>query len=103
MEAQKDWDLERDNGWRVTDDVLYMFAKLNYETPTYGVSWMFDEERVVLDLNNNPIKDYRDIPLTLSSMVEGALMEAIWRIDTRITTMDFLARMSVHQIPISPI
>lgn len=25
-------------GWRVTDDVLYMFAKLDYETPTYEVS-----------------------------------------------------------------
>lgn len=54
---------------------------------------MFDEGRVVLDINKNPIKDYRDIPLTLSSMVEGALMEAIWRIDTRITTIDFLARI----------
>lgn len=96
LATQKDWDLERDNGWVVTDDVLYKFAKLDYETPTYEVPWMYDEGRVVLDLDNHPVKDYKDIPLTCSSQIEGALMEAIRRIDFRITVIDFWARLSVH-------
>lgn len=100
--TQKDWDLERDHGWNGID-VLYMFAKLDHETPTYEVSWMYDEGRVVLDPDNHPIMDYRDIPWTLSSNIEGALMEAIRRLDPRITIIDFWARLSVHLTRISTI
>ena len=59
---------------------------------------MYDEGCVVLDLNNHPIKAYRDIPLTLSSKVEAALMEVIRRIDPRISMIDFnfWARLFVH-------
>ena len=73
-----------------------MFAPLNRENPSYEVPWMYDEGCVVLDLNNHPVKAYRDIPLTLSSKVEAALMEAIRRTDPRISMIDFWARLSVH-------
>lgn len=78
-----------------------MFAKLGYETPTHEVPWMFHEGRVVIDLNNHPLNAYPDIPLTLSSKVEGSLMETIWRIDNRITEIDMWARLSVYPTPIS--
>lgn len=100
LRTQKNWDLERDHGWNGID-VLHMFAKLDHETPTYEVSWMYDEGRVVLDPDNHPINDYRDIPSTLSSNTEGALMEAIRRLDPRITIIDVWARLSVHPTRIS--
>lgn len=74
-------------------EVLYMFEETDRRTPTYEVNWMSHHGRVVLDLDHHPIKDYKDIPLTLASKVEGALMEAIRRIDPRIIIMDFWARL----------
>ena len=73
-----------------------MFAVSENNRPSHDVSWLFDEGRVVLDLDNDPIKDFKDIPLTLSSAVEGALMEAISRLDNRIQIYDFWARLLVH-------
>ena len=58
---------------------------------------------MVIDLNNHPVKDYPDLPLTLSSKVEDALMEAILRIDTRIAIIDLWARLSVYPTSISVI
>ena len=88
LKMQKDWDLERDHGWNGID-VLCIFAKLDHETPRYEVSWMYDEGRVVLNPDNHPINDHRNIPSTLSSNIEGALMEAIRQLDPRITIIDF--------------
>lgn len=73
-----------------------MFAAPTDDRPSSDVSWLFDEGRVVLDLDNDPVKDYKDIPLTLSSQVEGALMEAISRLDADIKIYDFWARLSVY-------
>ena len=73
-----------------------MYARRDHEIPSYEVPWMYDEGCVVLDLNNHPVKAYRDIPLTLSSKVEAALMEVIRRIDPRISIIDFWARLLVH-------
>ena len=95
LESQKDWDLERDNGW-IGIEQLFIFTAPKNDRPPNDVSWLFDEGRVVLDLDNDPIKDYKDIPLTLSSEVEGALMEAISRLDDEIHIYDFWARLSVH-------
>ena len=80
-------------------ELLFEFDDRRHERPSYEVPWMFDEGRVVLDLDNEPVNDYRDIPLTLSSVVEGALMEAIRRLDPRIRHFDFWARLSVHPCP----
>ena len=56
---------------------------------------MYDDGRVVLSTDNHPVKDYRDIPLTVSSEVEGGLTEAIRHVDPRITWGDIWARLSV--------
>lgn len=39
------------------------------------------------------ITDWRDLPLTLSSLIEGGRMENIQRLDSRITVQDFQDRM----------
>ena len=49
---------------------------------------MYEDGRVVLDIDNNPVMDFPDIPPPLPSEVEPALMEAIRRIDPRIRWED---------------
>ena len=43
--------------------------------------------------NDRTVTDWRDMPLTISSEIEGWRMENIHRIDDRITANDFLDRM----------
>ena len=101
LESQKDWDLERDNGW-IGIEILFMFKPINNPKPTYKIVPMYDEERIVLDLSNHPVRIFRDIPSVLSSKFEGSLMALIRRLDPRIQWEDFWARMSVHDIPRIP-
>lgn len=61
--------------------------------PDYDVQYMTHENRIVLDSDNHPVKDYHDIPKTLSSNADAYLLENIGRLDTRICRMDFRARM----------
>ena len=96
LESQKNWDLERDNGWTGVEFLFhYDYESVGLEEPSYKVPWMYYDGCVVLDLDNHPVNDYRDIPLTVSSKIEGELMEAIRRLDPRIAFRDFWARMSV--------
>ena len=69
--------------------------KSDYQPPTYDVPYLYDGERVVIDLEGRPVKAYRDIPLTLSSEVEGGLLQAIVDYHPRITWPDLKARLSV--------
>ena len=67
---------------------IFDYEKSNFRTPLYEVDMMYDEGRVVFDLNNHPIKAYQDIPLTLSTEVEGGLLMAIRGIDLKIINLD---------------
>ena len=49
--------------------------------------------RVVLDIDNHPVTDWPDLPATISSMIEGGRMEAMTRLNPRLTQKDFRARM----------
>ena len=53
----------------------------------------YQDNRIVLDGDNHPIKQYREIPAVCSSEMEGWLMVAIRRLNPSITTQDFRARM----------
>ena len=98
MQSQKDWNLERDDGWNGVE-VLFAFDKTEFNNntpnPTYEVQWLYEDGCVVLDLDNWPLNAFESIPLTLSSNVEGGLMEAIIRYDDRIKMEDLWARLSV--------
>ena len=93
LESQKDWGGAKDQWPAIKDDVLNRFERQGYPAPTYDVLCMYHGDKIVLDLDNHPVKDYHDIPLVLSSEMEGWLMEAIWRVDSRIERTDFRARM----------
>ena len=75
------------------DQLLFRLERQDYPVPDHEVTQWIDEGRVVLDMDNLPVKNYPNIPLTLSSEAEGYLMEMIYRMDTRICHRDFRARM----------
>lgn len=49
--------------------------------------------KIVLDQDNRPVLDFEDLPAILSAELSGQHMEAIARLDPRISHRDFLARM----------
>ena len=54
---------------------------------------MYRYGHLVLSIDDEPILDYPDIPDVLSFLLEGHIVEAIMRLDPRITIEDFRARM----------
>ena len=98
LQSQKDWNLERDDGWTGVE-VLFAFDKEQFNNntpnPTYEVQWLYEDGCVVLDLDERPLKAFESIPLTLASNVEGGLLEAITRFDDRINMEDLWARLLV--------
>lgn len=91
---QKTWGPDRDNQWPLMpDQLLFRLERRGSPVPNYNVERWIDGGRVVLDIDNLPVKNYRNIPLTLSSELEAYLMETIIRMDVRIAHKDFRARM----------
>lgn len=54
--------------------------------------WLYNGN-VVLDYKDHPILDFKNMPKTISSQVDGGLQEAIIREDFRIDVNDFRVRM----------
>ena len=91
---QKTWGPDRKLHWPfMKDKLLFRLDCNDYPRPNYAVTLWYDEGRVVLDGDNHAIKPYRNIPLTLSSVPDMYMLENIIREDTRITNLDFRARM----------
>lgn len=91
---QKTWGPDRNEHWpSMPDQLLFRLERQGYPEPDYEVTRWIDEGRVVLDMDNRPVKNFSNIPLTLSSETEAYLMEMMNRMDTRISHRDFRARM----------
>lgn len=91
---QKTWGPSRINDWpNMPGKLLFRLECKDYPIPAYQPEIWFDKGRVVLDGDNNSIKKWANIPLTLASNADAWLMENIRREDTRITLKDFRARM----------
>lgn len=43
------------------------------------VPYLMSEDKVVMDVNNRPIKDYKGAPLVISTEAEGWLLEGLYR------------------------
>lgn len=81
LAAQKTWKVEDRNH---RPDILFQWKKTGYRNPTYIVPDWYHKGSIVLDPQNCPVRKYRNIPDTCSSMLEGGVMEAIKREDGRI-------------------
>lgn len=94
LACQKEWGPDRDRDWpKIKDNVLHRFERQNYPIPNYTPEVWYHEGRIVLDPDNHAILKYEIIPATLSSELSGRDMEAMRRLDLRITRGDFRARM----------
>ncbi len=91
---QKDWGFDRQH----RPEILHQYEKKGHEDPTYPVQiWKYNGA-IVLDFNDWPILDFKNMPATISSKVEGGLQEAIIREDSRIDANDFRVRMLIDPL-----
>ena len=65
--------------------------------PDNKVGILTYQGRVVLDWSGQPVKEFRELPFTISSHVEGWRLEAILRTNSKIVLNDILSRMISKQ------
>ena len=95
--AQITWDLTDRRFW---PRILTLWERpLPWNNPKYEFGVMKYKGRVVIDCDDKPIRNFRNLPLTISSKVEGLRLEAWLRADTRITFPDIAARMWTEWSP----
>lgn len=92
------WGPGRNHWALMPHKLLFRLECKGFPVPTYYVENMMHNGRVVLDGDNHPVKDYCNIPKTLASNADAYLLEAIGRMDTRITQIDFRARMPLTRL-----
>lgn len=90
LPSQKEWGPDRERSW---PNVLHRVERKGLSVPDYQVRPLYYNGRVVLDLDSHPVLNYVDLPATLSTEFSGQHMEAITRIDPRISHNDFRVRM----------
>ncbi|MCJ1337781.1 hypothetical protein MMC09_003065 [Bachmanniomyces sp. S44760] len=55
--------------------------------------WFWTHNEIIIDFEGNPLRIFAELPDTISSLVEDWLVEAIRRLDGRISMRDFRSRM----------
>ncbi|KAL9122011.1 MAG: hypothetical protein Q9187_001436 [Circinaria calcarea] len=91
---QKLWGLSRKHRPRI----LFQYKKGPTDKLTYEAGiWCDSHGRVILDLDGTPVRNYTNIPVVLSSQLEGCYMEAMMRQHPKIKLQDFAARMPKDQ------
>ena len=100
LNAQRNWGFAEDDRSQYPP-ILFILRRGDRLDPHYPddqIPPMRWRGLLVIDHNGAPVRRFRNIPATLSSSMEGGLIEAIFREDSRIETYDLLARMP-HQYP----
>lgn len=93
LAEHRHWRSEPEHWHLITDDILNRVDRAKYPRPKYPIVPMMHNGRIVLDKENYPVRVFHQLPLTLSSQMEGWLLEAITRLDLRIEKTDIRARM----------
>ena len=73
--------------------INFVLERRGYDHPKYMVLHLYHNGLLVLDLDDKPIKDFRHLPLTISSRIPGGHIEALMRFDDRVTYADIRSRM----------
>ncbi|MCJ1264526.1 hypothetical protein MMC22_004398 [Lobaria immixta] len=73
--------------------ILFRYERKDYPVPSYAPEIMTYRGQVVLDPYNDPVLQWNEIPLVLSSKYEGYDMEVVRRLNPNIGFRDFRARM----------
>ncbi|KAL8796498.1 MAG: hypothetical protein Q9195_001172 [Heterodermia aff. obscurata] len=95
LEAHRHWYCEGRHNWhhQTLDPIFYRFQRGDRPFRVDAVGPLRWRGYVVLNSNNEVITGWPDMPLTLSQKIEGWRMEAITRLDERISAEDFRDRM----------
>lgn len=73
--------------------ILFRYEQDGYAVPPYAPeTWIF-RGRIVLDMDDKPVKKWHELPLVLSSEYEGYDMEVVRRLNPKISFGDIRARM----------
>ena len=87
--TQTTWDMTDRRHW--PDELTLWNRPTPFTRPSYDIGVLKYKGRVVIDWENQPIRNFR-IPLTISSQVEGSRIEAWMRHDDRLELRDIAAR-----------
>ena len=89
------WSPERDLWPRITDNILNRLERRGYrgrnaEKVPKTLSY---RGLVVLDHDNHPVRCFEDLPIVLSSAIDGWELEVFFRLDARVQRRDIRARL----------
>ena len=89
MKGQQNWGTAREK-W---PEILYQYeSKGETRTGKKAEPWV-REGKVVLDINDDPVLAFKELPATISSKCEPAFLEAFTRLNEQIKIKDIRARM----------
>lgn len=75
---------------------LHLFNPPTAENlPTKAIGHLKYDGKLLLDFNGKRLRDFRSLPLIISSTVEGWRVEAWMRSDSRMKTRDIIARIPI--------
>lgn len=74
-------------------EIPFKFEPLERKDPVYTVRSWIHRGCIVLDADNHPVRNFKEIPLTCSTKIEPWLQETLRRMHSKITANDFRARM----------
>ncbi|KAL8831036.1 MAG: hypothetical protein Q9170_005467 [Blastenia crenularia] len=86
---QKAWGPLREN----FPPILFTYVGPEKAQRKYQTTYMYFNRMLVIDKDHRPVKAFPELNLTISSKVEGFRLEAIARLNPKITSRDILARM----------
>ncbi|KAL8874424.1 MAG: hypothetical protein Q9198_006889 [Flavoplaca austrocitrina] len=83
--------------WGWTRDLYppinFVLRKREYKHPDYEVQLWYHNERLVLDLEGRRMKFFHHLPVVCSSQIPGGHIEALMRLDDRMSYSDMRGRM----------
>ena len=88
-EVQQHWGLARAD----YAPVMFEWERLNRADPLYRVGRLYYQGLLVIDYWRMPVRNFREIPLVISSAFEGGFMEPATRLHSKIAYEDMRARM----------
>lgn len=93
---QRDWSFTRAH----RAPILTLWSESHGSAPTYPVGFLLFNGRLILDYAGNPIRAFRNLPLTISSAVKGFRLETWTRQDVhRLRIDDIRARIRTRNTP----
>ena len=73
--------------------IMFEWERKNRVQPDYQLGNLYYQDLLVIDYWRTPVRNFREIPLVISSAFEGGYMEPAMRLHSEIAFEDIRARM----------